>query len=110
MGFNGAPPGFYLPLRGLLSAKEIPGCLQLPREKLRVPQSIGLPLFDVPLSPLLNRLDVSALLMLYTAMLCERRILFVAQSLPTLTACVHAAAALLQPFEWQHIFIPVSTN
>lgn len=27
--------------------------------------------------------------------------------LPKLSACVHAAVALLLPFEWQHIFVPV---
>jgi len=107
LAFSAAPPGAILPLRSLLTAPQIPGCLQLPRERLRVPPSIGLPYSDVPLSPLLNRLEPGALLMLYSAMLCERRIMFVAQAIPTLTACVHAAVALLQPFEWQHIFIPV---
>jgi DENN (AEX-3) domain/uDENN domain len=107
IGFSAAPPGAILPLRSLMSAAQIPGSLQFPREKLRVPTSVGLPYFDVPLAPLLNRLDVDALLMLYTAMLAERRIMFVAQAIPTLTSCVHAAIALLQPFEWQNIFIPV---
>ena len=32
-----------------------------------------------------------ALMMLYVAMLCERRIIFVSQSIATLTSCVHAA-------------------
>ena len=108
IGFSAAPPGAILPLRSLLAAPQIPGSLQLPRERLRVPLAVGLPFFDVPLAPLLNRLDSDALLMLYVAMLSERRIMFVAQALPTLTACVHAAVALLQPFEWQNIFIPVS--
>ena len=107
IGFSAAPPGAILPLRSLLSAPQIPGSLQLPRERLRVPLAVGLPYFDVPLAPLLNRLDFDALLMLYSAMLSERRVMFVAQAIPTLTACVHAAVALLQPFEWQNIFIPV---
>lgn len=105
--FGAAPPGSILPLRGLLTSPQIPGALQLPRERLRVPPAVGLPYYDVPLAPLLNRLDAPALLMLYSALLCERRIMMVAQSIPTLTACVHAAVALLQPFEWQHILIPV---
>ena len=107
IGFSTAPPGAILPLRSLLGSPQIPGSLQFPRERLRVPIAVGLPYFDVPLAPLLNRLDCDALMMLYTAMLSERRILFVAQAIPTLTACVHAAVALLQPFEWQNIFIPV---
>jgi hypothetical protein len=55
---------------------------------------------QIPLSPLLCRLDHSSLVVLLTAMLCERRIVFVARSLPVLSACVHAAVSLLFPFEW----------
>ena len=104
--YTGAPQGAILPLRGLTSVPTVPGVLHLPRERLRVPPALGLPLADVPLSPLLSRLDAPALLLLYVALLSERRIMFVAASLGTLTSCVHAAAALVQPFEWQHIFIP----
>jgi hypothetical protein len=107
LSFNAAPPGVILPLRSLIPAKEVPGSLHFPRERLRVPQSVGLPYWDVPLSPLLMRLDHGPLLLLLAAMLAERRVMFVSQSVSVLTACVHAAVALLQPFEWQNIFIPV---
>jgi len=105
--FNSAAPGATIPLRSLLILQRVPGSLGLPKERLRLPPAYGLPLADVPLTPLLTRLDAPALLMLYTALLCERRIVFVAQSPSTLTACVHAALALLQPAEWSNIFIPI---
>lgn len=107
LGFASAGPGAVLPLRVLIPSSQCPGSLMLPRERLRVPQSNGLPYFDVPLAPLLMRLDAPALTALYAAMLAERRIMFVSQSITTLTSCVHAAVALFQPFEWANIFIPV---
>jgi hypothetical protein len=40
-------------------------------------------------------------------MLLEMRVIFVSSQVPKLSACVHAAVALLLPFEWQNIFVPV---
>ncbi len=54
----------------------------------------------MPLTPLLSRLSAATLVVLLTALLCERSIVFVARSLPVLSACVHAAAALVFPLEW----------
>ena len=108
IAFSTAPPGSVIPLRSLASAsKSIPGSLGLARERLRLPLNIGLELFDVPLSPLLTRLDPQSILLLYSAMLCERRILFVSNSISVLSSSVHAALALLQPFKWQNICIPL---
>ena len=56
---------------------------------------------QISLLPLLSRLDVHSLVLLYSAMLCERRIVFVSRHLPTLSACLHAATSLLYPFTWQ---------
>ncbi len=107
LAFNSAAPGAIIPLRTLTHAPQVPGHLHFARERLRVPQDVGLHLSDVPLAPLLSRLDAPALLATYVALLTERRVMFVSQSISTLTSCVHAAMALLQPFEWQNIFIPV---
>ncbi|KAM4676614.1 DENN domain-containing protein 1C [Discoglossus pictus] len=46
------------------------------------------------------------MLQLYSSLLFERRILIISSKLSTLTACVHASAALLYPMYWQHIYIP----
>ncbi|KFQ35455.1 DENN domain-containing protein 1B, partial [Merops nubicus] len=51
--------------------------------------------------------DVNNMLQLYASMLHERRIIITSRKLSTLTACVHASAALLYPMYWQHIYIPV---
>ncbi|XP_063305706.1 DENN domain-containing protein 1C isoform X2 [Pelobates fuscus] len=49
---------------------------------------------------------VDTMLQLYSSLLYERRILITCTKLSTLTACVHASAALLYPMYWQHIYIP----
>ncbi|XP_030350061.1 DENN domain-containing protein 1B isoform X2 [Strigops habroptila] len=51
--------------------------------------------------------DVNNMLQLYASMLHERRIIITSSKLSTLTACIHASAALLYPMYWQHIYIPV---
>ncbi|XP_052336162.1 DENN domain-containing protein 1B-like isoform X6 [Oncorhynchus keta] len=51
--------------------------------------------------------DVNNMLHLYASMLHERRIIITSSKLSTLTACVHASAAMLFPMNWQHIYIPV---
>ncbi|XP_053574208.1 DENN domain-containing protein 1B isoform X2 [Bombina bombina] len=50
--------------------------------------------------------NVETMLQLYSSLLFERRILITSSKLSTLTACVHASAALLYPMYWQHIYIP----
>ncbi|CAM9745995.1 unnamed protein product, partial [Ectocarpus fasciculatus] len=62
---------------------------------------------DVPVVPLLVRLGPRNFLRLWSAILCERRILLVADEVRTLSCCVHAAMAMLYPFAWQHVFIPL---
>lgn len=39
--------------------------------------------------------------------MCEKRIIFVADEISTLSTNVLAASAMLYPFRWQHIFIPL---
>jgi hypothetical protein len=85
---------------------------------------------DINILPLIRFLSPSNILAVFTSLLVERRIIFVADNLSTLSSCVQAAAAvrsffrppllipliarltvsllqLLYPFSWQHIFIPV---
>lgn len=44
---------------------------------------------------------------LLAALLLERRVILVAKERDTVSAAVHAAAALLYPFRWQHIYLPL---
>lgn len=56
---------------------------------------------------LLTHLDPFSIVSILIAMLCERRIIFVSSKLSTLSSCVQASVALIYPFVWQHVFIPV---
>ena len=61
----------------------------------------------VPLARLFWHLPAASLMGLLQALLLERRILMVAQEKDTLSAALHAAAALLYPFSWHHIYLPL---
>ncbi|DBA87177.1 TPA: hypothetical protein ACH3X2_005181 [Trebouxia sp. C0005] len=61
----------------------------------------------IPLAPLLWHVPVQGLMTLLAALLLERRVILVAEDRNKVTAAVHAAAALLYPFRWQHIYLPL---
>lgn len=44
---------------------------------------------------------------LLASLLLERHVILVSKSADTVSAAVHAAAALLYPLRWQHIFLPL---
>ncbi|XP_037135907.1 DENN/MADD domain containing 2Da isoform X1 [Syngnathus acus] len=46
-------------------------------------------------------------LLVFAAAVLERRIVFIAEELGTLSQVIHAVAALLYPFTWQHTFISI---
>ncbi|XP_052587564.1 DENN domain-containing protein 2C [Peromyscus californicus insignis] len=52
-------------------------------------------------------LSVCRLIRVWASLLLERRVIFVANSLSTLSKCGHAVVATLYPFTWQHTYIPV---
>ncbi|KFV19774.1 DENN domain-containing protein 2C, partial [Tauraco erythrolophus] len=52
-------------------------------------------------------LSVSRTVRVFASLLLERRVIFVADNLSTLSKCGHAAVATLYPFTWQHTYIPV---
>ncbi|KAL3871310.1 hypothetical protein ACJMK2_039317, partial [Sinanodonta woodiana] len=54
-----------------------------------------------------NAIDTNNMLIIFASMLKERRILVSSKKLSRLTACVHAAEAMLYPMHWQHLYIPV---
>ncbi|XP_006865987.1 PREDICTED: DENN domain-containing protein 2D isoform X1 [Chrysochloris asiatica] len=61
----------------------------------------------VDFSSLLNCLSFEQILQIFASAVLERRIIFLAEGLSTLSQCIHAAAALLYPFSWAHTYIPV---
>ncbi len=56
---------------------------------------------------LFSCVSVKNIVHLFSNALLERRIILVAENLATLSSCVMAASNLLQPFHWQHVYIPV---
>ncbi|XP_065258403.1 DENN domain-containing protein 2B isoform X4 [Emys orbicularis] len=52
-------------------------------------------------------LSVRQIIRIFASLLLERRVIFIADKLNTLSSCSHAVVALLYPFSWQHTFIPV---
>ena len=52
-------------------------------------------------------LDEHNILILFAGLLMERRIIFCGSQLSSLTNCIQTAVALVYPFSWQHIYIPV---
>ncbi|TKC46929.1 hypothetical protein EI555_012008, partial [Monodon monoceros] len=61
----------------------------------------------VDFSSLLRCLSFGQILQIFASAVLERRIIFLAEGLSTLSQCIHAAAALLYPFSWAHTYIPV---
>lgn len=59
------------------------------------PKDMDAPLIDVKLAPLVSRFDVKNLILLLSALMCEKRIIFIGDDLTTLSECIHAAVAIL---------------
>lgn len=77
--------------------------------ELEVPPDCGLGRNNcgVSIARLMWNIPVPCLLTLIASLLLERRVVLVCQSADTLTAAVNAAAALLYPFQWHHIYLPL---
>ncbi|XP_072419585.1 DENN domain-containing protein 2D-like isoform X2 [Chiloscyllium punctatum] len=61
----------------------------------------------VNFSSLFNNLSEENVIAVFASLLLERRVIFLAEELSILSQCIHAVAALLYPFTWQHTYIPV---
>jgi hypothetical protein len=62
---------------------------------------------EINILPLLDVLGVEKFCLLLSGILCERRVIFIAETVDVLSSSVLAAASMLYPFTWQHIFIPL---
>eukprot|EP01038_Epipyxis_sp_PR26KG_P004701 gene4701-6601_t len=62
---------------------------------------------EVPILPLFDILGVDKFFKLLSAVMCDRRVIFVAEEANTLSNAVLATASMLHPFSWHHIFIPL---
>ncbi|XP_039697111.1 DENN domain-containing protein 2D isoform X4 [Pteropus medius] len=61
----------------------------------------------VDFNSLLQCLSLEQIVQIFASAVLERRLIFLAEDLSTLSQCIHAAAALLYPFSWAHTYIPV---
>ncbi|KAM8974017.1 DENN domain-containing protein 2A [Pelodytes ibericus] len=61
----------------------------------------------VDFETLFSTLSVRHLIQIFASLLLERRVIFMADTLSTLSKCCHAMVALIYPFAWQHTYIPV---
>ena len=77
--------------------------------ELEIPPDFGNGLGNagIPLARLLWHVPAQGLMTLLAGLLLERRVILVAPSTDMVSAAVHAAAALLYPFTWQHIYLPL---
>ncbi|XP_004382507.1 DENN domain-containing protein 2A [Trichechus manatus latirostris] len=61
----------------------------------------------VDFESLFSSLSVRHLVRVFASLLLERRVIFVADKLSTLSTCCHSVVALTYPFTWQHTYVPV---
>ena len=61
----------------------------------------------MPLACLVFNLAPAVLAALLASLLMERRVVLLSASFATLATAVHATAALLRPFRWHYVFLPL---
>ncbi|KAK8452984.1 hypothetical protein SEVIR_5G209700v4 [Setaria viridis] len=71
------------------------------------PPKDWLPHADISFQPLVQCLDVDKLILLFTAVLLERRILLRSNKYTLLTLVSEAICHLIYPIRWQHVYIPI---
>ncbi|XP_076471126.1 uncharacterized protein LOC143301017 [Babylonia areolata] len=76
-------------------------------ETIFVDRPLDQRLTNVNYESLLQYLGTDKLIKVFSSMLMERRLILCSQQLSTLTQTIHALVALLYPFRWQHVYIPL---
>ncbi|KAF7654988.1 hypothetical protein LDENG_00062240, partial [Lucifuga dentata] len=76
-------------------------------EIIRLTRPLDSYLEHVNFATLFDCLTDEEVLLVFAATVLERRIVFIADELGTLSQVIHAVAALLYPFTWQHTFISI---
>ena len=100
---NSAPEQLLTVPSGTISAMYADYALMRPR----IVAGAGMSSKEVPILPLFDSLGTERFFKLLSAVLCEQRIVFIAEEAETLSATVLAAANMLHPFKWHHVFIPL---
>jgi len=63
--------------------------------------------FNVPIETLFRIFSVQNILILFSSLINERRIVFISNDLQKLSSCGYAAVSMLYPFDWHFIYIPI---
>uniref|UniRef100_A0A668A4N7 DENN domain containing 5A n=1 Tax=Myripristis murdjan TaxID=586833 RepID=A0A668A4N7_9TELE len=71
------------------------------------PSTAELPLFDFALSEMFDLLGVENVLQLFTCALLEIQILLYSQHYQRLMTVAESITALMFPFQWQHVYVPI---
>ncbi|XP_014833348.1 PREDICTED: DENN domain-containing protein 5A isoform X1 [Poecilia mexicana] len=71
------------------------------------PSTSELPLFDFAISEMFNLLGVENVLQLFTCALLELQILLYSQHYQRLMTVAESITALMFPFQWQHVYVPI---
>uniref|UniRef100_A0A3P8ZPC7 DENN/MADD domain containing 5A n=1 Tax=Esox lucius TaxID=8010 RepID=A0A3P8ZPC7_ESOLU len=71
------------------------------------PSTAELPLFDFPVSQVFELLGVENVLQLFTCALLEIQILLYSQHYQRLMTVAESITALMFPFQWQHVYVPI---
>eukprot|EP00040_Diaphanoeca_grandis_P017546 m.91657 g.91657 ORF g.91657 m.91657 type:complete len:1346 (-) comp26490_c0_seq2:90-4127(-) len=100
-----APPSGKAAVRFRLRDRH---CVSLPRFIVCKPPPLAdLPIIDVPLRFIFQLLDPLQVLQIVVALLTEQRVIFVSNQYAKLTPTIEGILALIYPFKWQHVYIPV---
>ncbi|XP_048828324.1 DENN domain-containing protein 5A-like isoform X1 [Brienomyrus brachyistius] len=71
------------------------------------PSTVELPLFDFPIGEVFELLGVENVLQLFTCALLEFQILLYSQHYQRLMTVAESITALMFPFQWQHVYVPI---
>uniref|UniRef100_H3BD80 DENN domain containing 5A n=1 Tax=Latimeria chalumnae TaxID=7897 RepID=H3BD80_LATCH len=71
------------------------------------PSTSELPLFDFPLNEVFELLGVENMVQLFTCALLEIQILLYSQHYQRLMTVAESITALMFPFQWQHVYVPI---
>ena len=61
----------------------------------------------LPLNPLFECLSVPNILLLFSAIVAERQIVYISSQYSLLTYCIEAMNSFIYPLKWSHVYIPI---
>eukprot|EP00727_Mastigamoeba_balamuthi_P012715 m51a1_g8066 hypothetical protein (1561) ;mRNA; r:150376-157431 len=79
----------------------------IPLPKIALPCTNDVPLLDVPLYPLFGLIGIENVLRFVACLLLEEKVLVVSSDLTVLGLVCEGLSALIHPFAWPHVYVPV---